>query len=372
MNILHVHSGNIFGGVERVMETLAPATSGRAPLRSSFALCFEGSVAERLRTAGATVHLLGEVHARQPSEIRQARRALTAVLQSERPDAVLVHSAWSQAIFGPAILNSGVPLVRWLHAPQPGPRMLEYWARRSRPSLVLCNSRYTADRGLAQIAGCPHTVLYPPAAMRIRRPEIRARVRQSLDTPAESIVVVLAARLEAGKGQSVLIEALAQLADRSWEAWIIGGAQTADEHAYLDALRARARAAGVASRVRFLGQRNDVADLLEAADVYCQPNVAPDSFGLSFIEAMSAGLPVVTTSLGAAAEIIDDSCGVLVESGSLSALRDTLANLIDRPERRRTLSAGASQRAREFCDLPRSIAKLASEIERLLPVAQLT
>lgn len=370
MNVLHVHSGNIFGGVERILETLAPATSGEAPLRSTFGLCFEGTVADRLRSAGATVHLLGEVHARQLSEIRSARRALAGVLQADRPDAVLVHSAWSQAIFGRTILNSGVPLVRWLHAPQPGPRALEFWARRSRPSLVLCNSQYTADHGRAQIAGVPHTVLYPPAAMRSRRPDVRSRVRQSLDTPADAIVVVLAARLEAGKGQWMLIEALAQVADRSWEAWIVGGAQHPDEHAYFDALRAAARSAGLADRVRFLGQRSDVADLLEAADVYCQPNVAPDSFGLSFIEALSAGLPVVTTRLGAAAEIIDDTCGVLIESGSLAALRDTLASLIERPDQRRQLSAGALQRAREFCDLPRSIATLASEFARLSPVAQ--
>ena len=372
MNILHVHSGNIFGGVERMLETLAPATSGRAPLRSTFALCFEGPVAERLRTAGAAVHLLGEVHARQLAEIRQARRSLTGVLQSEQPDAVLVHSAWSQAIFGPTILNSRVPLVRWLHAPQPGPRLLEFWARRSRPALVLCNSHYTAAQGGAQINGVAHSVLYPPAVMRSRRPDIRARVRASLDTQADSIVVVLAARLEAGKGQSVLIEALSHLADRNWEAWIIGGAQHADEHAYLDALRSRARSAGLASRIRFLGQRNDVADLLEAADVYCQPNVTPDSFGLSFVEALSAGLPVVTTRLGAAAEIIDDSCGVLIEPGSTSTLRDTLATLIERADQRRDLSAGACERAREFCDLPRSIAKLASEFARLSPVAHLT
>ena len=197
MNILHVHSGNIFGGVERMLETLSPASSGRLPVHSTFALCFEGIVADRLRAAGATVHVLGAVHARQMSEIRHARRALSGVLQSERWDAVVVHSAWSQAIFGPTIRNSRTPLVRWLHAPQPGPWVLEFWARRSRPALVLCNSQYTADHGRAQIAGVRHVVQYPPAALRARRPEVRDRVRESLGTPEDAIVVVLAARLEA-------------------------------------------------------------------------------------------------------------------------------------------------------------------------------
>lgn len=348
-----------------MLETLSPTTSGRHPVHSTFALCFDGLVSEKLRAAGATVHLLGPVHARQMSEIRHARRALAGVLQSERWDAVVVHSSWSQAIFGPTILNSRTPLVRWLHAPQPGPWVLEFWARRSRPALVLCNSQYTADHGRGRIAGVPHAVQYPPSALRVRRPDVRDTVRESLGTPADAIVVVLAARLEAGKGQSQLIAALAQLGDRSWEAWIVGGAQQPAERAYLEALRQQAGAAGLAGRIRFLGQRADVADLFDAADLYCQPNVAPDSFGLSFIEALAAGLPVVTTRMGAAAEIVDTSCGVLVEPNSPSALRDALGALIERTADRRVLSAGACERARAFCDLPRSISKLAAEFSRL-------
>ncbi|MDQ3486791.1 MAG: glycosyltransferase family 4 protein [Acidobacteriota bacterium] len=365
MKVLHVHSGNMFGGIERMLETLAPAIAGVAPVGSTFALCFGGAVAHRLRAAGATVHVLGAVHARQLSEIRQARRALAGVLQPEAWDAVLVHSAWSQAIFGPTILNSRVPLVRWLHAPQPGPRVLEFWARRSRPALVLCNSQYTADHGRAQIAGVPHVVQYPPSVMRARRPDVRVKVRGSLATPLDTTVVVLAARLEAGKGHSLLIEALAGLPDRSWEAWIVGGAQHADEQTYLDGLRALAGAAGLSGRIRFLGQRTDVAELFEAADVYCQPNVAPDSFGLSFIEALAAGLPVVTARLGAAPEIVDSTCGTLVPAGSAPALTAALARLIERADERRTLSAGARARARKFCDVPASLFQLAGQLAHL-------
>ena len=57
-----------------------------------------------------------------------------------------------------------------------------------------------------------------------------------------------------------------------------------------------------------------------AADLYCQPNAAAEPFGLTFIEAMYAGLPIVGTRLGGPAETVDASCGVLVEPGDIAGL----------------------------------------------------
>ena len=56
------------------------------------------------------------------------------------------------------------------------------------------------------------------------------------------------------------------------------------------------RRRGIAGRVRFLGERRDVAACMHAADIHCQPNTAPEPFGLVFVEALYAGLPVVTTA----------------------------------------------------------------------------
>jgi glycosyltransferase involved in cell wall biosynthesis len=365
VNVLHVHSGNMFGGVERMLQTLAPATAGIAPIHSSFALCFEGRVSDALRAAGGTVHHIGAVRARRIDEIWRARRALRRVLASQQWSAAFVHSAWSQAIFGPTILNGGAPLVRWLHAPQPGPRWLEYWSGRSRPALILCNSCYTRDTAGSRLGAVPLSVQYPPAVLQESTPAgAREAVRSALGTPADAVVVILAARLEAGKGHKLLIDALAQLRSPRWEAWIVGGVQREAEQAYLDGLRQQAATAGMFQRIRFLGQRDDVQALLGAADVYCQPNHSPDSFGLSFVEALSAALPVITTRMGAAPEIVVDGCGLLIEPESVPALADALRRLIERNDERREMSAAARIRAREFCDLSRSLPQLAAELVR--------
>ena len=174
-----------------------------------------------------------------------------------------------------------------------------------------------------------------------------------------------------GKGHAQFIAALAALDAPLWEAWVIGGVQQPLEQTYLESLQRLAADAGVAARIRFLGQRDDVQALLQASDVYCQPNRDPDSFGLSFVEALAASLPVVTTRMGGAPEIVDASCGVLVEPGSITELTAALRRLVSLPAERRRMSEAAAVRAREFCDLPRSLSALASELARLPSAAAL-
>jgi glycosyltransferase involved in cell wall biosynthesis len=125
-----------------------------------------------------------------------------------------------------------------------------------------------------------------------------------------------------------------------------------------------ALSAGLDGRVRFLGHRTDVSSVLAAADICCQPNEGAEPFGLSFVEALAAGLPVVTTRLGAAPEIVDDTCGILVEPGSAAALGDALHRLITCAEDRRSMAAAAMDRARLFCDLPGSLTQLRALLTR--------
>src|SRR5207244_372423 len=132
--------------------------------------------------------------------------------------------------------------------------------------------------------------------------------RSALGTPLDATVIVMASRLEPLKGHHLLLEALSRLrGEPNWVCWIVGGPQRSSESRYREDLGARVLAAGMADRVRFLGQRDDVADLLTAADINCQPNEGPESFGIVFLEALYADLPVVTTALGGALEIIDES-----------------------------------------------------------------
>jgi glycosyltransferase involved in cell wall biosynthesis len=202
-------------------------------------------------------------------------------------------------------------------------------------------------------SGVPVAVVYPPAQV-VQQPLTAAErdaIRAELGTSPTAVVIVQASRMEAWKGHTILIDALSRLRDRTeWVCWQVGGAQRPREAAYLDSLRDRARDLQIADRVRFPGQQRDVPRLLSAADIHCQPNTSAEPFGVAFVEALAAGLPVVTSAIGGALEIVDESCGVLVPPSDAAALSESLDTLVSDSSRRARLGARARTRARELSD----------------------
>lgn len=354
MRVLHVHSGNLYGGVETLFLTLARYRHLVSALRPHFALCFEGRLSQELTAAGVDAHMLGGVRVRRPVSIWRARRALRALLARESFDVVICHSAWSQAIFGPVVRRGGVPLVFWLHDVTKGQHWLERWARLTRPDLVICNSHFTARSVAAMYRRVRVEVLRYPLPPLDGNTTIsdRGATRGELGTPAEATVIVQVSRLEPYKGHALHLEALGHLRDLAepWECWIVGGVQRPHEARYLDALERIAARLGIAERVRFLGQRSDVPRVLAAADIHCQPNTGPEPFGVTFVEALMAGLPIVTSAFGGALEIVDESCGILVPPGDATALAAALRRLIQDPILRREIGAAGPARARKLCE----------------------
>jgi glycosyltransferase involved in cell wall biosynthesis len=145
----------------------------------------------------------------------------------------------------------------------------------------------------------------------------------------------------------------------------VGGAQRPAEVRYFEELKERAAQLNITDHVRFLGQRADVRQLLAAADIHCQPNIGPEPFGITFLEALDAGLPVVTTAQGGALEIVDQTCGILTPPGDAEALARSLRKLIESPDLRSHLGRAGPPRARALCDPARQMSRLYSLCQRI-------
>jgi len=359
-NVLHVCAGNLFGGVEGMLITLARYQSTCPDLNQHFAVCFEGRLASGLEALQYPVHRLGAVRASRPWTIYQAQKNLRILINRERFDWVLCHSAWPLGLLGPAVTRNGTPLALWLHDAAQGKHWVERLAKRAKPDLAICNSRYTAATlplifpNLApQVLYCP--VPNPPTP----KPGTRSQVRTSLATPEQAVVILIAARFETWKGHAPLIEALALLnTDTPWKCWIAGGAQRPHEQQHLDTLQRRVQETKLSDRVQFLGHRSDVPELMAAADIYCQPNTAPEPFGISFVEALYAGLTVVTSNFGGAAEILTPDCGVLLPPNDAPSLARELQSLINNPTRRTTAEQHGPARATALCDPAQQLHRL--------------
>jgi glycosyltransferase involved in cell wall biosynthesis len=356
--ILHLHSGNLYGGIESSMVTMVRFGAPRIPLRSHFALCFEGRLSRELRAADAHVYDMGRVRFRRPWTVLRARRRLRRLLREKQFAAAICHGSWAYAIFAPVARSLGLPIIYWSHN-IPSGSFLERWAARMRPDLVLANSGITRQAVLTHFRGIPCLLFHSPVPPPDAFGSARERTRLGFDTPKDTVVIVMTSRLEPWKGHALLLQALGHLrAVNGWVAWIAGGSQRPQEQKYLDDLVAEVGRLGIAERTRFLGERHDIPLLLQASDIHCQPNTGPEPFGLAFIEALYAGLPVVTTAIGAAPEIVDEHCGVLVPPEDPATLAAVLARLIGDAEERRRLGRGAMARAAELCDPGRQIGQL--------------
>lgn len=327
----------------------------------TFALSFEDRLASELRQAGARVVPLGAARIRDPLAILRARRRLRALLRAESFDAALLHSSWSQAVFGGVVRRARIPLAFYMHGPAGTEHWLDRLASRIRPDFVLYNSAHT--RAEARLfAQLPGAVLHCPLTSRPPGEFDRAALRRALGAAPEDVVIVQVSRLDEWKGHRLHLEALARLpSSRPWRAWFAGGPQRPSEQGVLEELQARARGLGIGDRVSFLGQRSDVPQLLAAADVFCQPNTGPEPFGLVFLEALRAGLPVVSTAMGGALEIVDASCGLLTPA-TPDAVASALASLVEDGALRARLGGAGPARVRALVDPARQL----EEMERHL------
>jgi glycosyltransferase involved in cell wall biosynthesis len=179
-------------------------------------------------------------------------------------------------------------------------------------------------------------------------------VRREFGLAPEDPLVVTVAQLAYFKRQDVLIEAFRAVVDEHPNArlLIVGReshpAPTHGAASYTDYLRECVAAAGLAEHVTFTGHRRDVRAILSAADVFAMPSIE-EPFGLTHVEAMAMGNPVVAVDSGGIREIVDHGhTGLLGPPDDATQLAANLNTLIDAPDRRREMATAGRNRVHEL------------------------
>jgi glycosyltransferase involved in cell wall biosynthesis len=161
---------------------------------------------------------------------------------------------------------------------------IRHWVSASRYNAAQVEARYR--RSVMVIHNGVDTEVFAPHG---RDPELR----RSLGAGPDDLLVVSVSRLIGWKGVRVVLEALAALPERV--RYLVIGEGPEEQR-----LRRQAEESGIAQRVRFMGRvrHADLPLLLSQCDLFVQPSIGEEAFGISVVEAMACGLPVLASDNG--------------------------------------------------------------------------
>jgi glycosyltransferase involved in cell wall biosynthesis len=175
----------------------------------------------------------------------------------------------------------------------------------------------------------------------------REALRKALSIPAACFVVAIVAALRPEKNHELLLDAAARIGARRGDFLFL----VVGEGPERAKLQRRSRDLALGGAIRFLGRRDDIPEILRAADasVLCSHPVV-ETFPLAVLEAMSSGLPVVSSDVGAVREMmLDGDEGRIISSGDAAALVEALVSLADALDARKRMGIRGRERVvRDF------------------------
>jgi mannosyltransferase len=199
----------------------------------------------------------------------------------------------------------------------------------------------------------------------------RAELRRRLGLPEAGRLVACYGRIRAQKGTDVFIDAMLKaLPDRPDVAALVMGRATEKHRAFEEKMRARVEAAGLSGRILFLPEVSvdRMADWYKVLDLFVAPQ-RWEGFGLTPLEAMSCGVPVVATDVGAFPElVVDGETGAIVSAGDVTAMAEAMARFLGDAEMRAGAGRAARDRMVERFDIEAEAAAIVDVYRRLIDV----
>ncbi len=364
--LFYNHTGKI-SGAERVLLMIVAGLE-----RSHFdpvVFCpADGRLSQSIRELGVRVVSTESLKARftiradrlakyVASFVRLIRAARAAVI-NEAPDIVHANSIRAGLVMSLATLGLGIPVIWHVHdllPRHPLSTAIRLFAWVLRGNRIVAVSQAAARRFQGRLGrafrGRVEVIHNSVDAARFcPDPQSRKETRRALGVEAATVAGIVG-QLTPRKGQLELIEAFAELSRTVPDAalLVVGEPIFNRDGEYAQSLASAADRLGIADRVRFLGPREDIPAIMRALDLLVV-NSRVEPFGLTVIEAMASGTPVLATAVDGINEIVrHGENGWLVSARDRRSLVEALFGLVrDRKLRERLALEGRSDAVRRF------------------------
>jgi glycosyltransferase involved in cell wall biosynthesis len=346
LKIVHVDLGKTLRGGQEKLLLLARGLRDRG--HQQWLACQNGTPLEgKARDQGMPVLTVPAFDPGQLGAIRRLRRTLLA----ERPDILHAHDARGQNLAW--LASQGLPVRRvanrdvTFHPKIPGGQWLQSWKYTHTADLVVTCSGYIKQSLIRSgVPAAKIEVIYAA----IKWPELppsasnRSGARAAWGFGEQDFVAGHVGAFTSEKGQDIAIEAAALLIQRLPSARIVLAGEVSEE-----ALgNLRRRYPGLEGHVHLPGYVPDLEAFFAGLDLFIMPSRG-EGFGISALQAMAHGVPVVASRVGGLPEIIEDGeTGWLIPPGSPQALAEAIVHAASDRARLREMGLKARERARQF------------------------
>jgi glycosyltransferase involved in cell wall biosynthesis len=340
------------GGAQRLLEVLRAGT----PQERAIEILSMGSENDplylRLSQKNVRIHVETDCRLWKPSSYFRNFRAIRRI----KPDVIHLHLTSATIIGAVAGWMARRPIVATVHNTNTVQvagfrgiclRFLETTAIRLFVDRIIFVGHVTAEANRHRFGRVPmvtiDNVVEPPDRALAA---LRKETRDAFGAQDSDVVILSTGRLTPTKNIGLLLQAFAKVRQAHPHAklWVCGDGSMAK------ALVEQATALEIGRAVVFLGGRNDVPVLLQAADIYA---LSSDSEGLplALLEAMSAGLPVVATEVGSVPDYVAGGAGLIVPPKRVDDLAEALDRMVGDADARACAGRVARERAVEFTDV---------------------
>ena len=292
--------------------------------------------------------------------IKTNLKKVRSIAQKFRPELCLLGNIdfLSHMILTP-LLEMNIPVIHHLGNKTPGYSVNH--TPQSNLYRLATASRWLRDETIRQ--GYPVkeiSVVYPGALVE----EFRMPVLPALD----KLRIAYAGIVLPYKGPHILIEALKRLHDHGVD-FCCTLAGTTTDIGFVNQLKRYVVASGMEDKINFLGflPRTQLKACFAKNNVLVFPSIVQEAFGISQVEAMAAGLTVVSSGTGGAKEIIEHGqSGLLFEPNNSESLAQELLGLVENPGKWRAMAEDGRNRAIEEFDIERAVDILEQEFSKLI------
>jgi len=268
--------------------------------------------------------------------IRNVRTCFEEILQNLKPDVVLGNGASSAAVIGPACKTCGVDLVSCFHGISNSD---DFLAIRKRAIAYLVNNycREIVGVSLATLVAIipylriPYRVIYNSVPGIVVSTTNKQRLRNMWNISDQAIVFGSASRITASKAIHRFVDAAKKMVVSNRNApvffLIAGDVRSKNDQLYLDNILATIKQENLQDKIRYVGYQ-PISHFYSSIDVFCHTCEGVEPLGLTVVEALSAGLPVIVCNRGGFLEFLPNNIGIRYNASSHLALADAMQKML--------------------------------------------